>query len=95
MCKWVPGVPLPIHAVHPVQHELFEYLHHLTGISTPWNPHLKRIDSTVAAQEEKVFSEDASALVNTAYSTLKAPLDRAAYMVRPAATAPSWSYSGA
>ena len=37
-------------------------------------------------QEEKAFSEEASSLVNTAYSTLKSPLDRAIYLVRSAAT---------
>ena len=36
-------------------------------------------------QEEKAFSEEASSLVNIAYSTLKSPLDRAIYLVRSAA----------
>ena len=38
-----------------------------------------------AIQEEKAFSEEASSLVNSAYSTLKSPLDRAIYLVRSAA----------
>jgi len=40
----------------------------------------------MTVQEEKAFSEEASSLVNTAYSTLKSPLDRATYLVRSAAT---------
>ena len=38
-----------------------------------------------AIQEEKAFSEETSSLVNSAYSTLKSPLDRAIYLVRSAA----------
>ena len=36
-------------------------------------------------QAEKAFSEEASSLLNSAYSTLKSPLDRAIYLVRSAA----------
>ena len=39
-------------------------------------------------QEEKAFSEDQSALVSTAYATLRQPLKRAIYLVRACALQP-------
>jgi hypothetical protein len=44
-------------------------------------------------QEEKAFSEDQSALVSTAYATLRHPLKRAIYLVRAADSA-VWRMAG-
>lgn len=47
----------------------------------------------ITLQEEKAFSEDQSALVSTAYATLRQPLKRAIYLVRAVDSA-VWRVAG-